>query len=289
MPKATVNGIGIHYQHMGRGPTIVFIHGLAANLAFWYFRILPRLVNDYSVVAFDLRGHGHSDMPPSHYTSADMARDVCALLDQLGVRQSHIVGHSFGGVVALHFAALYPDRTASLTIADSRVLALQPSQKLKDWPYWVRWKAELEDRGVFIDGEQQLDYESLPQLFQWMSHGAPGLPRPTAAPGLNLGGGASPHGLRRWSELLASTTAPQDFRDVAGLTMERIQQVNQPTLAIYGEHSFALPTCRRLGDNLPNCRVVTLPGVGHFFPALRPLVFLRSLRTFLSRCPCERA
>ena len=41
MPKVRVNGIDLHYQRAGRGPDLVLIHGLAANLAFWYFHILP--------------------------------------------------------------------------------------------------------------------------------------------------------------------------------------------------------------------------------------------------------
>jgi pimeloyl-ACP methyl ester carboxylesterase len=118
MPKAFVNGINIHYQETGAGSHLVLIHGLTGTLAAWQLGILPSLTDRFQVLAYDLRGHGHSDMPPSGYTSADMARDLLALFDERGIAQTHLVGHSFGGVVALHFAALHSDRVSALTISD---------------------------------------------------------------------------------------------------------------------------------------------------------------------------
>src|SRR5215470_3923803 len=106
MPFANVNGIKFHFQRVGKGPDVVMIHGLAANLAFWYFRIIPFLMIDFCITAYDLRGHGKSEMSDSGYTSADMAADLDALLDHLGVEKAHLVGHSFGGQVALHYATL---------------------------------------------------------------------------------------------------------------------------------------------------------------------------------------
>lgn len=127
MPRATVNDVSIHYQQAGHGPDLVMIHGLFGNLAFWYLSVLPALVRDFRVTLYDLRGHGYSDMPRSGYTSSHMAADLKELLDHLGVKQAHLVGHSFGGAVALHFAVLHPIHVLSLTLADARVPSLQPA------------------------------------------------------------------------------------------------------------------------------------------------------------------
>ena len=78
----------LHYVSMGprdttEGDRIPFllIHGLAANLAFWYGRIAPELAQRHRVVMFDLRGHGRSSMPKSGYGCGQMADDARALLD----------------------------------------------------------------------------------------------------------------------------------------------------------------------------------------------------------------
>src|SRR5262245_8041617 len=87
----------------GREP-VVLIHGLASSLAFWYFRIAPDLARQHRVVMLDLRGHGRSSMPATGYAGAAMAADLHALLDHLAVERAHVIGHSFGGNVALQFA-----------------------------------------------------------------------------------------------------------------------------------------------------------------------------------------
>ena len=63
MPKACVNGVSLHYQQSGQGPDLVLIHGLAANLAFWFLRIVPALNKRHRVTVYDMRGHGKSGTP----------------------------------------------------------------------------------------------------------------------------------------------------------------------------------------------------------------------------------
>ncbi len=64
MPKATLtSGLRLHYQQVGEGPDLVMVHGLTGNLAVWHLRIVPELADRYRVLTYDLRGHGHSDVP----------------------------------------------------------------------------------------------------------------------------------------------------------------------------------------------------------------------------------
>ena len=63
--------------------------------------MIPSLARDYHVTAYDLRGHGRSGMPPAGYGTSDMACDLHSLLDRLDTSQIHLVGHSYGGAVAL--------------------------------------------------------------------------------------------------------------------------------------------------------------------------------------------
>jgi pimeloyl-ACP methyl ester carboxylesterase len=283
MPTARVNGINIHYQRAGEGPDIVMIHGLAANLAFWYFRIFPALIKDFRVTIYDLRGHGKSDMPPSGYTSAQMAFDLHALMDHLGVTKTHLVGHSFGGEVALHYAALHPERAMSLTLADARVRALQPVQRLKDWSDQRMVQRALERFGIIIaEDELEAGHRLLEEFanIKWL--GAVHSDGQGAEFFIPFGSGLwGKRTAKRWLYLFHNTSAREEFRSLSGLTRAKIRQICLPVLAMYGEKSRCLRTLYGLQKSLPHCRTVIVPGAGHFYPIVLPGMFVQSLRAFL--------
>jgi pimeloyl-ACP methyl ester carboxylesterase len=283
MPKALVNGINLNYRSVGAGSDLVLVHGLAANHAFWRVDVLLPLARTHRVTVYDLRGHGYSDMPASGYTSASMAEDLHRLLDHLDIEQAHLVGHSYGGVVSLHFAALYPDRVASLTLADSRVRVLQPVQRIQDWPDWQLAVAELEKRGLRPPADEaDVGVWLLEQLAspEWREARQKMAEQALFVPFAGWSGGN--RSAERWLKLLATTTARADISDVAGLTIERIRTVFAPTLAMYGERSRCLESCRGLQDELLDCRSVIVPGAGHFYPVIRPRFLVEAVEAFLS-------
>src|SRR5262245_15986059 len=109
MPMIHLNGLRFHYQQRGKGPDVVLIHAVTSNLSVWLFsNLIDELADEFRVTAYDLRGHGASDAPASNYTSADMAEDLRELHSALKLQPALLVGHSFGGVVAMHAAVLYP-------------------------------------------------------------------------------------------------------------------------------------------------------------------------------------
>ncbi|GIX45856.1 MAG: hypothetical protein KatS3mg131_0067 [Candidatus Tectimicrobiota bacterium] len=290
MPLAVCNGIRLHYQRLGRGPEVVLIHGLATNLAFWYLRVAPLLRRHFCLILYDLRGHGRSDMPPTGYTTADMAADLHALLTHLGVARVHLVGHSYGGAVALHYAVLYPERVGSVTLADARIRAFQPTQRLSDWPDAPRWARQLHELDATAPLEDsEMGYRFMEALAKAQLRGQ-GLARREPRRFVPFGG--MPHPSRtaaQWLRLLDTTTARKDFAALAGLTPERIAGVTRPVLAIFGEKSHCLPSCWALQRHLPRCKVVLVPRAGHFHPLVRPVFFVRHVRRFLqevTRDPC---
>jgi pimeloyl-ACP methyl ester carboxylesterase len=259
-PMARINGVEIHYELVGSGPHLVLVHGLMGSLADWRPRVVPLLADQFTVLTWDLRGHGDSDMPPSGYTSADMAADLAGLMDHVGAQRADLVGHSFGGVVALHMAALHPGRVKCLTISDSRIRALQPVQKLRDWVHWPVWNAQLKQLGVTLDEDSELDFALLHLIPPLLQHNR--------------------KREEKWKALLASTTAVVDLRETAGLTVELIQQVRVPTQAIYGELSPCLPTLEGLRANLPGLKSEVAAGLGHFFPLTKPALFVDYIKSF---------
>jgi pimeloyl-ACP methyl ester carboxylesterase len=282
MGKPLCNGVPLAYRQVGKGRHVVLIHGLAANQAFWHLNVLLPLARDYKVTVYDLRGHGRSGMPPQGYSSRDMASDLHGLLDHLHIPQANIVGHSFGGVVALHFAHLYPEWVQSLTIVDSRVRALQPTQSPKDWPNRERALKRLRELGLDIPEDEPdaglwlLERLASPELRQTRQK-LEGSPRFVPFGGWNGGQRTA----ERWLELMRNTTAKQDFTSMAGLTLDKLAAIPHPTLAIYGEHSAVMPSCRGLLNHLAQCQTAIVPGGGHFFPLTHQTLFVDLVSQFL--------
>ena len=282
MPKAVCNGITLHYQRqMAPGPDVVLVHGLATSLAFWYLGVVPLLLHDFRPIVYDLRGHGQSDMPASGYTTVDMAADLHGLLDHLEIRRAHLVGHSYGGAVALHYTVLHPERVASLTVADARIPAFQPMLRPAA-PHTKAHGWELFDPARAQAGaEPEVNYRLLEDLAEAQVQGKQGQ---SAALARHAPFGASRMSTRtaeRWLQLLRTTTARGEFEAV-GPDLETIGSVRQPVLAIFGEFSHCLPSCWGLKQRVPHCRVTIVPNAGHFHPIMRPAIFAGRLRAFLS-------
>lgn len=118
--KTQTNTINLSYQLSGQGDqTVVLIHGLGGSAQVTYGQVIPHLAEYYRVLAFDNRGVGGSDQPANEvYSLAECAHDTYELLKALGIEQAHIVGHSFGGMIAQQFAVDYPEMALSLVLAD---------------------------------------------------------------------------------------------------------------------------------------------------------------------------
>jgi pimeloyl-ACP methyl ester carboxylesterase len=286
VPRLAIDSdTAIHYQCLGQGEDLVLIHGLGANLAFWYMGIARRLARQYRVIMYDLRGHGRSSMPPSGYSLPDMAHDLRSLLDHLEVDRAHVVGHSFGARVGLYFTLAHQERVRTLTAADTQVRCLQDQVRLGDWPHWKLWKQQLQAQGFHSlpPENERINFQMLAhfnQLSQSFAHGA--LNKSRRAPSLrhrDMGA----RGARRWEQLMKATSAELELKDETPLTLERIRQISVPTLALFGEYSHCLASCEQLNRYIWPCKVKILPEVGHFLPAIKPRLFLHSLRQFIQQ------
>src|SRR5580704_18905520 len=148
MPKTTLeNGVQIHYQQVGAGPDLVMVHGLTGNLAVWHLQMVPELAEHFPVLTYDLRGHGHSDTPPSGYTLDAMAGDLLALLDALEIERPLIAGHSYGADIALYHALSHPDRVREVIAIEAALPALEESRRPDGWVGWAYWARALEESG----------------------------------------------------------------------------------------------------------------------------------------------
>lgn len=102
----------------GERPVLVLIHGIAGSSATWE-AVLPALAQRYTVLALDLLGHGQSDKPRHDYTLGSYANVVRDVMVAFGLDRATIVGHSFGGGVAMQFAYQHPSRCERLVLESS--------------------------------------------------------------------------------------------------------------------------------------------------------------------------
>ncbi|MFG1999441.1 alpha/beta fold hydrolase [Spirillospora sp. NPDC048911] len=99
-------------------PPLLLVHGYAADSQDWAWHIAGLTAAGHRVIAPDLRGHGHSSAPATGYSPEDLAADLAALLDHLGLDQVIAVGHSMGGMVASALAVERPGRVRALVCVD---------------------------------------------------------------------------------------------------------------------------------------------------------------------------
>lgn len=272
---------------LGAGEDLVLIHGLGANLSFWFFGGAQLLAKRRRVIMYDLRGHGRSPMPRTGYSLAAMAADLYELLDRVGAAKVDIVGHSFGGRVALAFASAYAERVRNLIIADTQLGALQAPMRLRDWAHWPRWRAQLQASGLDKppSDDAVIDYKLLVELSQCgdVANGHGSVRRRGPLRPRQIGGRTAV----QWQRLLQQTTAAAEFEDERPLDKAGLAAINAPTLLMFGEFSHCLPTANGLLELLPDARFILVPGAGHFFPIVKPVYFERGLNSFLGQAAAD--
>ena len=113
---AKVNGVRLAYRVQGEGPPLVLVMGYRLNSMAWPPRLIEQLARRFMVITLDNRGTGLSDKPVKGYAIANMARDVCGVLDELKLAQVHLLGYSMGGAIAQEFIRQFPQRVSSLIL-----------------------------------------------------------------------------------------------------------------------------------------------------------------------------
>ena len=115
--RLAVPGGELAYEVAGQpnAPVVVFLHGAFMDRGSWD-REFPIFARDFRAVRYDIRPFGESTRPEKPYSVPD---DLLRLLDHLKIDRAHLIGHSFGGALAIDFALLHPDRVASLVVVSA--------------------------------------------------------------------------------------------------------------------------------------------------------------------------
>ncbi len=234
MPEADVGGVRLHYQRVGRpgGETVVMLHGmLVDNLSSLYLTLAPVLVRDMDVVLYDQRGHGRSQRPATGYGVDQSVADLCGLLDGLGIDGPvHLLGNSYGALVAIETALARPGRVASLTLIEAHFA-------VEGWGDHMAHDLELAGFGL-----------SEADVREWLGE---------------FGGRKLNRLARKVEALIKETSIIADLRDARPLAAGALRGLDVPALALYGEHSDAIARARDLEALLPACELDLFADCAH--------------------------
>ena len=224
----------------GEGQPLFLIHGIGASRSAWRF-LLPFLAEHFTVVTYDLRGHGESEVPAEEFGLNDLVDDLERVRINTGIDRMHVAGHSLGGMIGPAYAQKFPNRVLSLGLLSTAAgRTEQDSKNVWDVVH------EMEQRGIS---------EVLPTLTQrWYTD----------------------EFIREHPEIVEARlkqvvdTDPSVFMNVfriyAGTEMlPWLHEINHPALVLTGENDGGCnPRLNRLiADRLPNSELVILPNYKH--------------------------
>jgi pimeloyl-ACP methyl ester carboxylesterase len=238
MADRIARGVRFHCQRLGPGGDgrrVVFVHGLVMdNLSSWYFTLATPVAAFSEVFLYDLRGHGLSERPSTGYTLRDMVADLMALLDQEpGPRDVHLVGNSFGALLALKLALDHPERARSLTLVDGH---------LGDQAFGPQMAATL-----LLEGEER-DQAIADSFKDWLGRHSERKRNRLAANARSL---------------ILQTSLVADLQATPPLSEGDFAHLQLPILGIYGERSNLRPMAERLLPCAPHATLRILPGSSH--------------------------
>ncbi len=284
MPTASINGARLNFVQLhegdGRAENLVMLHGLAANIAFWYFRYACEFAKDFRVTVFDLRGHGRSQMTPAGYSPEMLAGDLRELLDRLDIPRAHILAHSFGGVVALRFALDNPGRVQSLVLADTHVAAVRQRANAREWAYARTIQSALDRHGFDLDiADPHFGLQLLTRVSRLQLRGA-SIPSEIMELVNPLCGKAGARTAAQWLKLVETTSAGTELMGDDGLSLEALRTLQFPIMAMYGDRSPARLTGTELLEVWPQAVFRSVRNGGHFFPTSRSAEVIGACRGF---------
>lgn len=253
-----VNGHDVAFRIDGPSgaPAVLLVHGLLTDHRIWD-ALSARLAQDFRVVRYDLRGHGRSSAPPGPWTMAQLADDVPALLDALGIPQAHCIGSSLGGMIGQQVGARHGSRLLTLTLANTAAVQGAPAA-------WEERVAIARAKGLAALAD--------PTLQRWFT------------PGFRA---THPAEMARVKELLLGTSVEgfagcaAAVRDLAQLDL--LPRIQVPTLVVVGSEDSATPPAlgQQIADAIPHARLVALEAA-HQAAAEQPDAFFAAWRSFVA-------
>lgn len=258
LPSVEVEGQTIAYRQTGQGPALVLLHGFLCDSRCWRHQ-LSHLSDRFRVVAWDAPGAGSSSDPPDTFTTASYVRCLAEFLDAIGIERAHVLGLSWGGILAQEFYRLYPENFHSLILADT----------------YAGWRGSLSET-VWKERLATCLEDASGPPDELVSKFVPGVFTDTASQELRMEFSAivsefHPIGFR----LMSLSSAEVDTRDL-------LPSVDVATLVLWGDDDrrSSLHVAQQFHAAIPGAELAIIPNAGHLSNMESPDVFNGHVRRF---------
>jgi pimeloyl-ACP methyl ester carboxylesterase len=251
---APVNGIKLYYEIHGEGKPLVLLHGAYMTIGMNWSELIPELSKTRKVIAFEMQGHGHTELSNRDYSFATMANDVAVVLKYLKIDSADIIGYSFGGTI-----------TYQLLIAHShlvkKAVIISSTYRYDGWQKEVRDVLETMQPEFLSGTPLKTEYNKVaPDSLQWNNF---------------------------LKKMIAFDNVHYNLGD------DKIKQIKSPVLIISGDNDgidkgILFDTYKKLGGGIfadmagvPKSQLAIIPGQGHVSLMMQTKPILDLTKTFL--------
>lgn len=262
-------GLTFHYVEWGpaAAPTILCLHGITQTAHSWD-EVASDLGRDHRVLCLDQRGHGDSSWAnDGNYSRQEMAADIDAISDTLGLRGFILCGMSMGGMNAITFTAAHPDKVKAVVIVDvSPEIQAKGVENIRSF---IQQQDVLDSFEAFVERAHQFNpRRSLDNIRSRLSHNLKQLP----------------DGKWTWKYDTALRSPERGFQASALHSLwDDVHKIQCPTLIVRGGESDILSdaSAAKMQAAIAKSTLVTIPGAGHSVMGDNPVAFVEAMRSFL--------
>lgn len=247
MPRVEINGVELFYSLDGQGEeTIVFLNGIMMNTLSWN-EFVPVLTeqNNYRFLRVDFRDQGQSSHFQEEYHVSIHVEDLKELFDHLGLQKVHLLGVSYGAMVAMLFALKHPEYLSSLILANAVAQVTKFLQAASDiWEY----SASTNSGELFFKLSMPFIYSDdfYNRNWQW---------------------------LKEREAIFDKILTPEWFASLLRLSrsskefdiLDEIDKINVPTLLVAGTRDIITPIyeMKKIQERIVNSKMVIIENAGH--------------------------
>lgn len=238
--EITVHGVSIHYEQYGSaGDQVLLLHGWQCDTTL-FGPISKALGEKMRVTVIDFPGHGKSGRPPEPWGVPEFAEATCGLMNALGITPCHVVGHSFGGRVALYLSAKYPDLIKNMMITGGAGIKTPETEASK---------------------KRSARYRQLKKRYEWMQR----MKIFGDIPDKLSNALRQRYGSRDYNAL--DEEMRKTFVKVINLDLRPLlPQIKAPTLLIWGSNDTETPIWmgETMAAEIPDAALITFEGASHY-------------------------
>lgn len=263
-----IDDIPIRYVQEGEGPDVLLIHGSLGSIEDWE-TLMPELSRHFRVTAFDRLGHGYSAMPETDFTLQDNAHLALGVIRKLGLTDTRVLGHSYGGAVALQLAADDPPEVASYVLLAPLGFAHaqpDPLDRVIALPILglgvLRVLAPNATQGMLIGG-----------LKNAVSPNEAKLPGNFYEQRLKLWNRPAP--LHAWARQRVTVN------DSLTALSQRYASIRKPVVILQGDkdaYRHIQEDSARLAERIPDARLIPVKDAGHYIQYAAPQAVIEALQ-----------